>query len=502
MNQDMTSKPTRVMNRYGYRIGILLLFIPIIGHSAIVHVPDDHLTIQGAIDSSVDGDTILIANGTYTGTGNIDLQWDARSRHLVIMSENGPENCVIDCKREGRGFILDVGQDNRDVIDGLTITGGWCMGSGGGAIVIYTTSPKIKNCILVNNKAGFTEDEPFMGGYFVSGGAIACVDHAAPIIIGNIIRENYASSAGGGIRFTDNCSGILANNIIANNECAWSGGGGVSLYNHSNPLIINNLIINNYSRDFDGGGFGGGISSRNCSPLIINNTIAHNTTQNVLTFGEGGGIAMTGGLYPTIMNCIIYYNASSSTSMNIGFDPMDWLDISYCNVEIDLDHIFDLEPHTNFDSIPGFVDTINGDYQLMLHSPSINMGDPDTTGLHLPSFDLAGNNRIIGGRIDMGAYEYTQFTSLPDRSGPEGFQVYPNPFQDHTTISYHLSRPAEVEMSIFNSTGQLVASFPDVGQTAGKHQIEWCPQHQAGGIYFVRLRKGSSNLYKKMIFLE
>jgi len=61
------------MKRYGYGIGILLLLIPIIGHSAIVHVPDDHLTIQGAIDSAGDGDTILIADGTYTGTGNIDL---------------------------------------------------------------------------------------------------------------------------------------------------------------------------------------------------------------------------------------------------------------------------------------------------------------------------------------------------------------------------------------------------------------------------------------------
>ena len=54
------------MNKHGLALGMLLLLIPINGLSAIVDVPNDHPTIQGAIDAAIDGDTILIADGPYT----------------------------------------------------------------------------------------------------------------------------------------------------------------------------------------------------------------------------------------------------------------------------------------------------------------------------------------------------------------------------------------------------------------------------------------------------
>ena len=37
---------------------------------ATIHVPGDHPTIQAAIDASADGDTVLVADGTYNGNGN------------------------------------------------------------------------------------------------------------------------------------------------------------------------------------------------------------------------------------------------------------------------------------------------------------------------------------------------------------------------------------------------------------------------------------------------
>ena len=62
---------------------ILLLILPLLffqcekvpetsGNSTI-KVPDDHFTIQSAINAASNGDTILIADGVYSGTGNYDL---------------------------------------------------------------------------------------------------------------------------------------------------------------------------------------------------------------------------------------------------------------------------------------------------------------------------------------------------------------------------------------------------------------------------------------------
>jgi hypothetical protein len=62
------------------------------------------------------------------------------------------------------------------------------------------------------------------------------------------------------------------------------------------------------------------------------------------------------------------------------------------------------------DSNPAGADGIFGTnddgLQLAPASGAINKGTPDTTGFNLPAFDLAGNMRINGSAIDMGAYEY------------------------------------------------------------------------------------------------
>jgi hypothetical protein len=54
-----------------------------------------------------------------------------------------------------------------------------------------------------------------------------------------------------------------------------------------------------------------------------------------------------------------------------------------------------------------FVDTENGDYRLAPNSQAINKGDNEYA---TTPFDLAGNRRIVGGIVDIGAYEYN--TSL------------------------------------------------------------------------------------------
>ena len=90
--------------------------------SATIHVPADQPTIQAGIDSAVPGDTILVADGTYTGGGNRNI--DFGGENIVLMSENGPEFTVIDCEGSSsdprRGFTFHSGEDSSAVVDGFT----------------------------------------------------------------------------------------------------------------------------------------------------------------------------------------------------------------------------------------------------------------------------------------------------------------------------------------------------------------------------------------------
>ncbi|MDD2905078.1 MAG: choice-of-anchor Q domain-containing protein, partial [Sulfurimonas sp.] len=55
----------------------------------------------------------------------------------------------------------------------------------------------------------------------------------------------------------------------------------------------------------------------------------------------------------------------------------------------------------------GFVNEANGDYNLTASSDLIDAGTTTITGITLPTTDLNGNARIVGGSIDIGPYEFS-----------------------------------------------------------------------------------------------
>jgi hypothetical protein len=70
---------------------------------------------------------------------------------------------------------------------------------------------------------------------------------------------------------------------------------------------------------------------------------------------------------------------------------------------------------------PGYWDTnsiwFEGDYHLLADSPCIDAGDPNYAAEHNET-DLDGKPRVIGCRIDMGAYEYGQLVPVEVRIVP------------------------------------------------------------------------------------
>ena len=74
-------------------------------------------------------------------------------------------------------------------------------------------------------------------------------------------------------------------------------------------------------------------------------------------------------------------------------------------------------------------------------------------------------------------------------------QNYPNPFNHHTVIRFALPGTGQVELVIFNLTGQQVATLVDGVWEAGAHTVRWDGRDDKGrelasGVYLYRLRTG------------
>jgi hypothetical protein len=86
------------------------------------------------------------------------------------------------------------------------------------------------------------------------------------------------------------------------------------------------------------------------------------------------------------------------------------------------------------------------------------------------------------------------------------YQNYPNPFNPSTTISYEIPKSGLVQLKIYNILGREIATLVNENQSAGEHSIIFNPQKTknsiSSGIYFYRLKFGSSVLSQKMILLK
>lgn len=440
----------------------ITLTTAVAGLATTIHVPGDYGTIQAGINASVDGDTVLVAAGIYSGTGNRDITFGGRA--IVVMSEDGPDVTIVDCGESAgspsdphRGFDFVSGEDETSVLQGFTIRNGFVFEESGGAILCFSSSPTLRGNIIVDNRAGLTGGED-------SGGGISCVYASSPIIVDNVIRGNTAVYTGGGIFCYLNSSPTIRGNIISENSSFT--GGGINISYGSMPLIEENLITNNFLIGTEGGAggiicygssspvirrntitgnrsnnAGGGIVCQwSSSPSIVGNTIAGNTAAK-----RGGGIysnygssptiwnntivdnaadSLAGGLYfsidshPTVMNSILWNNsAPMGKEVYLGDtgDPSS-LTISYSDVEGGQESIF-LESGCTLnwgdgmiDVDPSFVYPDRWDYRLLWESGCIDAGCPD-------SLDIDGTV------CDIGAHCFNQNDYLTIYLTPDTYEV-------------------------------------------------------------------------------
>jgi predicted outer membrane repeat protein len=169
-------------------------------------------TIQKGIDIVNAPGHIVPSPATYTGTGNIDLDFKGKAitvRAIEPQDFNTVTKTAINCQGSStnmhRAFNFHTNEDANSVVKGLTIINGYQ--TSGGAIVCTSSNPTIKNCTFTNNTVSNL------------GGAIYCFS-SHPTISNCTFSKNIALSRGGAVCIGDGSTAILNNSILWNNAAA------------------------------------------------------------------------------------------------------------------------------------------------------------------------------------------------------------------------------------------------------------------------------------------
>jgi parallel beta-helix repeat protein/predicted outer membrane repeat protein len=386
--------------------------------------------------------------GGYAGYGESDPNARDFKRYESILSGDLDENDInlsklqdmpTDPSRSDNSYNV-VTVTGTAVLDGFTITGG--NGPRGGGIFNRYGIPQIINCAIRGNSVSN------IGGGMYN-------DLAKPIITDCTFTDNYAGDSGGAIGSYNGSILSIENCTFSHNSALYGGGAmhnndsapelicctfvenlsryGGAIYNERSNLTLTRCEFHsNYGYDYGGGMYstldstialkncsftanqarmyGAGMSISDCDLNLTNCTFAANSAPVGNAFACNSR-RQHGRSEIELTNCIIWDGADS-----IWIYDLSTVDISYSNVfggwpgQSNIDASPQFLDADGLDNIPG---TEDDDLRLTASSPCVDSGDPE----YVPAADetdLDGNRRVLGGRIDMGAYEFQALIYVDD----------------------------------------------------------------------------------------
>ena len=339
--------------------------------------------LQQALSGACPGDTIWVAENTYTpATNNSFVMKDAVAIYGGFPANGNPTMSdrnwgTHPTKLQGNGssvirnnYTALTAITSTAILDGFTIEGG----SGhkflplnpptfGGGILNRYASPTLSNLLVQNNTA-------FYGGGIYS-------DNSAAILTNVAVVKNTGSAFGAGI-YSQESALVLNNVTLAQNI-----GSAYYIYGTARPTFKNSIV------------YGNTIAT---NPAVDGQALY----QNSLIQGSGAT-----------------WNASFGT--NLG---------------------------GNIDANPLFTES----FRLSAGSPAINSANATLYPATALPLDLAGNSRIYGTGLDMGAYEFDPNLSIVDLE-QIGIQYWPNPVKTKLFLS---GTESISNIKVYSMLGQLL----------------------------------------------
>jgi len=382
-------------------------------HDAAFVLVEDVKIFGGFVnDGSLTMDSIPLfgepgRNGVTTLSGDINHNSTGNVYHVVI-GANIPDN-------------------GETVLDGVTVTGGKANGTfssirvnkevfyrnSGGGLCLVNASPKLVNVTFYGNSAenfgggmyNMNNSSPVLNHVTVSGnsadygGGMFNENHSSPVLTNVIVTENSASNGGGGI-YNDYSLPVLTNLIVVGNKADYGGG----MFNYFSLPVLTNVTVSGNSAVFGGGMYNNNSSTRINNSIFWGNTASANG-KNIYNWNKS---------IPAFTHSIIEGSGGSGKWNTAAFGADN-------GNNLDADPMFVAPFYSQFsvyfagetDTLIDFLTSSNElNYQLQKGSPAIDAGD-NTLYLTISGIsdftgekDLAGNPRLSGFNIDMGAYEY------------------------------------------------------------------------------------------------
>ena len=224
--------------------------------SAIIHVPDDFATIQGAINNAAPGDTIFVSSGVY-------YERVVVNKTVMLVGENR-ETTIVD--GGFAGSVFQITADNVSVTGFKLQNTGWKWGRSG--VEIYNAD----YCEIKGNFVFLTCHQIRLNG------------SRGSKIIANIVSapRDYFPQSAYGIRLENSADCLIENNTVSNNI------GGIHLQNATNCTVTGNYIFQNSQ------------GVRLYSPCVNNditaNTIINNTNDGMIEAMPSNG-TLTGNTF-------------------------------------------------------------------------------------------------------------------------------------------------------------------------------------------------------------
>ena len=357
---------------------IILFFLTAlteISFGAVFNVTDP-ASFQKALETAEtnnEDNVINVAQGTYSLSKT--LEYNSSSKHSLTINGAGADKTILD--GGGNIQVMNIRTSGNLEINDLTIRNGNSSSYGGGLYAeTRSSSMLIKNCFFTSNfssqNGGGAELKTNNGeismtrclfydnvsNYHGGGAFLFAYPEGEVHITSTIFRNNKATKWGGGA-FTEGNLNFI-NNTLFKNTSGWEGGGLFTyfLYDNWTGNIYNNIFLDNNCTC---------ISGKDLDIDRINHTHAQINLFN--------------------------NNFSGNANFESGNSENFYINDPSLNYKHDNNLLVD----------PLFVNTSANDFHLDSSSPLINTGLNSAPSL--PATDFQGNNRIIGGIVDMGAYE-------------------------------------------------------------------------------------------------